>query len=330
MKKTKRLTKPNKAKKGPLLLADHEAMESETDQAGSGKLVAELFKPHTGVPVSVVRSALFGVGEKGEFLHDRMIDVDKRLGVATIKYTGPYLNQDHFKVWQATLYLAKAGGGSIGEDFLVSNFADLVRLCGSDPGDSQRNKRTWELLKDLIKANVEIQTTRVEYSGNLLREAVRHEESGLLLLNLNARLVNLLSNETLSNDILRLAGLGKDRLAAWLHNYYASQKEPPLLTVSEIQKLCGTKLDLPRLRQRLKRAFKKLEGGDRPLVDKWRIDKATDVVYVEKNPTTVDMRTPEAIAQGSNARRQATEKSMNKSKRFGPQNGPNAPTGFWM
>jgi len=117
-----------------------------------------------------------------------------------------------------------------------------------------------------------------------------------------------MSNETLSNDMLRLAGLGRDQLAAWLHNYYASQKDPPPLTVAEIQKLSGTKLDLPRLRQRLKKALNKLQGGIRPLIVKWRITKETDVVHVVKNSTVVDMRTPSAVAEAANKKRKEAKK----------------------
>lgn len=268
---------------------------------------SESFAPHTLVPVSMVRSALFGVGISGEKSNDRVIVVDKRLG-AEVKYSGPYLNQDHFKVWQACVYMARTTGGMNGEKFVVSNFADLLRLCGSDPGDTPRYAKTWGLLRDLQKANVEIETGRVSYVGSLILEATKDKESGKLVIHLSSNLAQFMSNETLSNDMLRLAGLGRDQLAAWLHNYYASQKDPPPLTVAEIQKLSGTKLDMPRLRQRLKKALNKLQGGIRPLIVKWRITKETDVVHVVKNSTVVDMRTPSAVAEAANKKRKEAKK----------------------
>ena len=328
MNTTSSLPKSRKQNKRSSPKSDASDVSPEVAEQANSAL-AKGFAPHTLVPVSVVRSALFGVGATGEERKELTIAVDKRLG-AEVRYSGPYLNQDHFKVWQACVYMAKGAGGLNGQPFVVSNFADLLRLCGRDPGESRRYAQTWKLLRDLQRANIEIETGRVSYVGSLILEANRDKESGKLVINLSANLAQFMSNETLSNDMLRLAGLGKDQLAAWLHNYYASQKDPPPLTVAEIKKLSGTKLDMPRLRQRLKRALARLQGGIRPLVIEWRIDSATDLVYVTKNPTTVDMRTPDAVAQAAIARRRSTEKEKSKPKLFRTQGEINAPTGFRM
>ncbi len=306
MNQTKPLPKPRKSNKKSVHSVASSAEQLSVGETGEEQ-GSESFAPHTLVPVSMVRSALFGVGISGEKSNDRVIVVDKRLG-AEVKYSGPYLNQDHFKVWQACVYMARTTGGMNGEKFVVSNFADLLRLCGSDPGDTPRYTKMWGLLKDLQKANVEIETGRVSYVGSLILEASKDKESGKLVIHLSSNLAQFMSNETLSNDMLRLAGLGRDQLAAWLHNYYASQKDPPPLTVAEIQKLSGTKLDMPRLRQRLKKALNKLQGGIRPLIVKWRITKETDVVHVVKNSTVVDMRTPSAVAEAANKKRKEAKK----------------------
>ena len=321
MNKTKLLPKPPKPKKQSIAQTNAQPEKTKSERGFS-----EGFAPHTLVPVSMVRSALFGVGALGEVSRDRVIGSDKRLG-ATVKYSGPYLNQDHFKVWQACVYMARSADGMSGEKFVVSHFADLLRLCGRDPGQSRRYAQTWKLLKDLQKANVEIETGRVSYVGSLVLEATTDKESGKLVIHLSSNLAQFMSNETLSNDMLRLAGLGKDQLAAWLHNYYASQKDPPPLTVAEIQKLSGTKLDMPRLRQRLKKALIRLQGGLRPLIVSWRIDKENDIVLVTKNTTTVDMRSADAVAQAANAKRRAAGKVVGKPKNFVSQAEHNAPRG---
>lgn len=310
MSQTKPLPKPRKSNKKSVHSVASSAEQLSVSAKDEDKS-SESFAPHTLVPVSMVRSALFGVGVSGETSNDRVIVVDKRLG-AEVKYSGPYLNQDHFKVWQACVYMARTTGGMNGEKFVVSNFADLLRLCGSDPGDTPRYKKMWGLLRDLQKANVEIETGRVSYVGSLILEATKDKESGKLVIHLSSNLAQFMSNETLSNDMLRLAGLGRDQLAAWLHNYYASQKDPPPLTVAEIQKLSGTKLDMPRLRQRLKKALNKLQSGIRPLIVKWRITKETDVVHVVKNSTIVDMRTPSAVAEVANKKRKEEKKLAEK------------------
>ena len=80
----------------------------------------------------------------------------------------------------------------------------------------------------------------------------------------------------------------------------------------------------------MKKALARLQGGIRPLVIEWRIDSETDLVYVTKNHTTVDMRTPDAVAQAANAKRRAAEKEQGKPKLFRTQSEINAPTGFRM
>ncbi len=272
---------------------------------------------YTLVPVSVLRCALFGVGIDGDEVTDfTPVIVDRRLTGAEIRYKGPYLNQDHLKLWQACIFLARETVGLNGDQFIVTNFADLLRLSGRSTGDSRQYRRTWKLLKDLGSAEVEISTSRVNYFGRLILEAVYDKATGKTVIQMSQYLKQFMSNETLSNDMLRLAGLGKDQLASWLHNYYASQKEPPKLTVSEIKELSGSKLDLPRLRQRIKGAMGKLKGGMRPLVLDWKLDKKTDTLFVKKAATTVDMRAAEAAAAAAFARRMAAEaKNRERAKK---------------
>ncbi len=99
----------------------------------------------------------------------------------------------------------------------MTNFADLLRLSGRSTGDSRQYRRTWKLLKDLGSAEVEISTSRVNYFGRLILEAVYDKATGKTVIQMSQYLKQFMSNETLSNDMLRLAGLGKDQLASWLH-----------------------------------------------------------------------------------------------------------------
>lgn len=286
--------------------------------------------PHTLVPVSVLRCALFGVSVSGKAETDYVdVIVDRRLTGADIRYKGPHLNQDHLKIWQACIFLAKETVDLNGDKFIVSNFADLLRLSGRSTGDSRQYAKAWQLLNDLTDAKVEISTSRVDYVGSLILEVVKDKPSGRVVIHMSEYLKNFMSNETLSNDMMRLAGLGRDQLAAWLHNYYASQKDPPKLTVSEIKELSGSTLDLPRLRQRLKKAMEKLEGGIRPLVVSWRLDSKTDTLHVKKVATTVDMRAAEAAAAAKFERRRAAEarQSDRSRRKFKTQAEINSPRG---
>lgn len=287
---------------------------------------------YTLIPVSVLRCALFGVAAQGDDVGDfTPVMVDRRLTGAEIRYKGPYLNQDHLKLWQACLFLAQQTVGLNGDKFAVSNVADLLRLSGRSAGDSRQYKRLWELLKDLASAKVEISTSRTSYFGSLILEVEKDIPTGRIVIHMSSTLKQFMSNETLSNDILRLVALGKDQLASWLHNYYASQKEPPKLTVSEIKALSGSRLELPQLRQRLKKAMAKLANGDRKLITEFKLDEKTDTLHVKKAPTTVDMRKADAVASAAFERRMAAEtltRERDKAgNRFRTQSEINRPRG---
>ena len=62
----------------------------------------------------------------------------------------------------------------------------------------------------------------------------------------------------------------------------------------------------------MKKALARLQGGIRPLIIEWRIDAKNDLVYVTKNRTTVDMRTPDAVVQAANEKRRVARKGCGK------------------
>lgn len=239
------------------------------------------------MPLAMIRGDLFSVAEKGERSDRRQVAVENGpLGI-DVQYSGPHLNQEHFKAWQAVIYLAKQEGGLSGEQFVVSA-TDVMRAMGQTYRDHDQRRRAWRLLEDLSQASVYLSSNRSRYRGALVFSVLHEEASGKMALRLNPDLAQLLSNEVLQNDMLRVLGLGRNQIAIWLHNYYASHKTPPAISVKELQRLCGTKLDLPRFRQRLRTALDRLKSGVRPLLTHWEID-ANDMVRVKKIPTQVKL-----------------------------------------
>lgn len=239
------------------------------------------------MPLAMIRGDLFSVAEKGEWSDRRQVAVENGpLGI-DVQYSGPHLNQEHFKAWQAVIYLAKQEGGLSGEQFVVSA-TDVMRAMGQTYRDHDQRRRAWRLLEDLSQASVYLSSNRSRYRGTLVFSVLHEEASGKMALRLNPDLAQLLSDEVLQNDMLRVLGLGRNQIAIWLHNYYASHKTPPAISVKELQRLCGTKLDLPRFRQRLRAALDRLKSGVRPLLTHWEID-ANDLVRVKKIPTQVKL-----------------------------------------
>lgn len=304
----------------------------------------------TLVPVSLLRSSLFGISGDGEHISDHpIIPSDKRLAGTEIRYTGPYLTQEHFKVWQACIYLSQQSDNKLGSDITVANFTDLLKLCGRNTRDYRQYKKVYELMNDMVGAKLNVKTWRVEYAGTLISEISRDRDAlddegaqtfiedlaintkgpSTVRYRLNNMLAQFLSNETLKNDILRLAEIGRDQLASWLHNYYATHKDPPPLTVQELIGLCKSPLDPPQFKSRLQRSLKKLTTGIRPLITKWSIDK-NNIVRVEKCPTTVDMRSPDQATKDAHAKwKSEKDRELSKSGKS-KLTGVNAPRGFVM
>lgn len=244
-------------------------------------------QPQVSIPLGMIRSALFSVSLNGERAFRKKIDVENGPLDIRLEYTGPHLNQDHFKAWQAAIHLAKERGGMLGEQFVVP-VTQLMKAMGQNYRDHDQRLRAWRLLSDLTEANVDLYSVRSKYKAPLVFSLLHEEASGKMAIRLNPDLAQLLSDEVLQNDMLRVLGLGRNQIAIWLHNYYASHKTPPALPVKELQRLCGTSLDLPRFRQRLRGALDRLKGGVRPLIVSWQIDER-DMVSVEKIPTQVKL-----------------------------------------
>lgn len=251
----------------------------------------------------MIRSALFSVASKGERAVRKKIDVENGpLGIR-LEYTGPHLNQDHFKAWQAAVHLANERGGLQGDQFVVP-VTDVMRAMGQNYRDHDQRTRAWRLLGDLTEANVDLCSSRSKYKAPLVFSVLHEEATGKMAIRLNPDLAQLLSDEVLQNDMLRVLGFGRNQIAIWLHNYYASHKAPPGLSVRELQRLCGTSLDLPRFRQRLRGALDRLKVGVRPLLLSWSIDE-NDVVRVEKIPTQVKLMPVAAKEKMETGRRHA-------------------------
>lgn len=247
--------------------------------------------PEATIPISFVRSALFSVARDGPRLERKPIAAEQGpLGIE-ITYSGPHLNQEHFKVWQSLVHLGKVKDMLNGDTF-VTPANEILRGMGKDYRDHDQRILLWRLLEDLQQASVYLASRRSRYRGGLVMAVARDEVSGHIAIRLNPELSQLLTDETLENDMLRMVSLGKDQIAIWLHNYYASWGSYRNLGVKEIQRLCGTKLDLKRFRYRLKKALEKLKGGIRPFITDWRIDD-NDVVFVTKVPTKVKLLSDE-------------------------------------
>lgn len=238
------------------------------------------------VPLGFVRSALFGVAryDAVAVVHQRPLAISPLRG-GKLTYSGPLLNQHHALLWQAIVQAA-AEAGPIDEQPFIASCDALLRAMGGKGNDTKQRARVWSWLQDLVAARLEYSTDAQDYTGPLVFEAARDKASGRLSLRLNPKLIRLLGDEVLRNDLARKAALGRNLLALWLHDYFASHLRPPPETVETLRNWCGSPLALPQFRQRLRSALNQLAKGSCPLVVAWSIDRR-DRLIVEKTATRV-------------------------------------------
>jgi hypothetical protein len=250
--------------------------------------------PAPAVPLGFVRSCLFGTTRTGSVPVASTLPAQPIRGVA-LSYVGPPLGQHHALLWQAIVQAATLPDGSHTDqpDALAADA--LLRTMGTQGNDSQQRARVARWLRDLVAARVEYRTNTQHYAGPLLAAIERSKPGQPWSMRLPSHLLPLLANEVLRNDLARKAGLGRNLLALWLHDYLASHLRPPPETADALRLWCGSSLALPQFRQRLRAALDMLKQGPRPLVRAWTIDRK-DRLTVEKAATRVVILPPD-IAQ---------------------------------
>ena len=194
------------------------------NQAGDKVRFPETFNL---VPISFLRCEMFSVAKSGLKRDRRDTETTKKIAFESgslgidIECQGPHLNQEHLLAWQAAIYLGRIHNGLSGEKFIVPA-NEILRLMGKDYRDHDQRKSLWKLFEDLQGTRVFLTSHRSRYVGNLLDSAAQDGETKLVGIRLNPDLAVLLDDETLNNDIMRMASLGRNHLAMWLHNYFAT------------------------------------------------------------------------------------------------------------
>lgn len=247
------------------------------------------------VPLTFVRSAMFKPCKliKSEERPKERRKIAAEIGPLGIDIDcdGPLLNQEHFLAWQAAIYLGRIHAGMDGTKFVVHS-NELLRLMAKGYRDHDQRKLLWILLSDLQATRVYLKSHRSRYVGNLLDALAKDDKTGVISIRLNPDLANLLADETLENDVFRMASLGRDQIAMWLHNYFASWGKYRNVSVSDLHRMCGTNLDERRFRYRLKQALPKLKNCEGSYVTDIHLGN-DDIVYVTKTTTKVRLLKPE-------------------------------------
>lgn len=234
-------------------------------------------EPTRGTPNSFLRSALFAAiqGKTRRYMKGEFLAAQKGVSVS---FTGMQLDQSDLDVWQQAADIAKVHPlGNICH-FRANSF---LKSIGRSNGKANY-KWLHEAINRLIACAVEIRCGSKVFSGSLIHECLRDEETGIYKLTLSPALIKLFgaSDWTALERQQREALKGKP-LALWLHGYYASHAAPFPLKVETLQELSGsTNPSKSSFKRQLKAA----------LVDLGAVTGRTtsidgDLVTIESQPT---------------------------------------------
>lgn len=243
-------------------------------------------------PSSVLRSALFGVVQRGrrKALEGEILATWE--GV-TIRYTGWRLDQGDLDVWLAALHLAREHNLGVRVPVTIN---EMLRTMGRSTAGSFHE---WfkSAIRRLTACAVEITAGRKTFGGPLIEGFERDEETGEHVLYLSPRLADLFED----GDYTRIdweirRDLGMD-LAKWLHGYIASHRatarDPHRLGLKRLRDLCGSETDgLWKFRQQVRDAMRELQAAG--VVAVWRITPgdALEVVRPSRKRRIFDDENP--------------------------------------
>jgi hypothetical protein len=207
-----------------------------------------------GVPNAILRSALFGVIQRGKRRYQEGVELAS-IGDIKIIYTGPRLDQGDLDVWEQCLSLARSEG--LGEKIqFTAN--DFLRSIGRGVG---RTQHVWlkKALTRLSGSVVEIEDGDRAYFGTLLNGGGRDESSGRYVIEINLKIKALYGHTAWTQIQWDERHRLNKHLAQWLHGFYSTHKQPFPIKVETIHKLCGSETkNLIRFKQALKAALKEL------------------------------------------------------------------------
>lgn len=234
------------------------------------------------IPLGLVRSALFGTTKNTfQSTGGQMVAAHNVLGTK-IAYKGPVLNQYHSTLWQSIMLLSREQRSNV-----VSVSGDrLMKLNGMSSRSSNNREILMQRLGNMVGATIQYQTLRHKYLGTLLVGATRDEMTGHFEVEINRKMIDLLGDEVLYNNLERKIALGGNQIARWLHDHFSSHQKIYPVSVIELYELSGSNMVLKKFRYELRKSLNLLKTGQDPLLKSWAIDK-NDKVTAEKSNTKV-------------------------------------------
>jgi len=266
-----------------LALALQSAPLAEQSTPSSAKIIQFPLFPQETRPVSndMARSALFSCvqGKKRRWLKNAVLAT---VGDVRIEFTGEQLNQDDCDTLMQLIFMAR--NKPLGQFVVVSAYAVLKGLGRKHGGHDHEQLR--QEIERLTKGSVAVRGEGLNYVGHLIDESMQdlRTRRWLYRFNVNMRVFFGLDNYTLI-DWERRKNLKRKDLARWLQLYWSTHSKPFPVSVDYLREKSGSQTaELREFRRMLRRALNDLaNNGD---VAEWKIDKPSDLVYVNRGKAT--------------------------------------------
>lgn len=231
-----------------------------------------------GVPNPFIRSALFGVSTTRK-IHSKRTIIAAVDGYV-VRFKGESFNQTDLDLWTMLVHLARLQPLGTKVEFTAHA---LLKSLGRGTGGKDHADLAEQLMR-LIGGVVEVTWTKEKkaFAEALLSSYVRDDETGRYVVTFSEKMSTLFDSDYTLIDLEQRLALGKNNLAKFLLDLYASHAKPYPYKVETIRELSGSTAALKSFKQKLKLALDSLKAVGAIL--SWSIDDA-DLVHVARSPS---------------------------------------------
>jgi len=236
-----------------------------------------------GVPNAFLRSALFGVSSTRKVHQKRTIIA--AVDGYEIRFKGETFNQTDLDVWEMLLHLARLQPLGTKVEFTAHA---LLKELGRGTGGKDHEQLKEELAR-LGSGWTEITDTKAKktFAGNFISSFVRDDETERYILTFNPATLKLYESGYTLIDWEQRLSLGRNNLAKYLLDLYASHAKPYPYRVEKLRDLSGSTTTVKAFKVKLKKALDVLKAVG-AILD-WSIDD-NELVHVVRSPSRSQLK----------------------------------------
>lgn len=231
-----------------------------------------------GVPNAFIRGALFGVSSTRKVHKKRTIIA--AVDGYVVRFKGESFNQTDLDLWMMLTHLARLQPLGTKVEFTAHT---LLKELGRGTGGKDHADLAEQLMR-LIGGVVEVTWTREKkaFAEALLSSYARDDETGRYVVTFSPKMSALFDSDYTLVDLEQRLALGKNNLAKFLLDLYASHAKPFPYKVETLRDLSGSTTTVKAFKQSLKKALDALKAVGAIL--NWSIDEH-ELVHVARSPS---------------------------------------------